>query len=57
MRRATDEVGKQRYQLVDCGSSNGTFVGGQRLAANEPFWLTNGCEIAIGDQKWVFQDG
>ncbi|MCW6053893.1 FHA domain-containing protein [Lyngbya sp. CCAP 1446/10] len=57
IRRATDEVGKQRYQLVDCGSSNGTFVGGQRLAANEPFWLANGCEIAIGDQKWVFQDG
>jgi hypothetical protein len=57
IRRATDEVGKQRYQLVDSGSSNGTFVGGQRLAANEPFWLANGCEIAIGDQKWVFQDG
>jgi len=55
IRRATDDQGKQRYQLVDCGSSNGTFVGGQRLAANDPFWLTNGCEIAIGDQKWTFQ--
>lgn len=55
IRRATDQQGKQRYQLVDCGSSNGTFVGGQRLAANDPFWLTNGCEIAIGDQKWTFQ--
>lgn len=55
IRRANDEQGKQRYQLVDCGSSNGTFVGGQRLAANEPFWLTSGCEIAIGDQRWVFQ--
>ncbi|MEG4206105.1 FHA domain-containing protein [Microcoleus sp. Pol7_A1] len=56
IRRATDELGKQRYQLVDSGSSNGTFVGGQRLAANEPFWLPNGCEIAIGDQKWIFQN-
>ncbi len=55
IRRANDEQGKQRYQLVDCGSSNGTFVGGQRLAANEPFWLPNGCEIAIGDQRWVIQ--
>ncbi|MFM9268427.1 SPFH domain-containing protein [Tychonema sp. BBK16] len=55
IRRATDDQGKQRYQLVDCGSSNGTFVGGQRLAANDPFWLTSGCEIAIGDQKWTFQ--
>lgn len=55
IRRATDDQGKERYQLVDCGSSNGTFVGGQRLAANDPFWLTNGCEIAIGDQKWTFQ--
>ncbi|MGL5059136.1 MAG: SPFH domain-containing protein [Microcoleus sp.] len=52
-----DPVGKQRYQLVDCGSSNGTFVSGQRLPANEPFWLTSGCEIAIGDQRWVFQGG
>lgn len=57
IRRAEDAQGKQRYQLVDCGSSNGTFVGGQRLPANEPFWLTSGCEIAIGDQKWVFQGG
>lgn len=55
IRRATDDQGKERYQLVDCGSSNGTFIGGQRLAANDPFWLTNGCEIAIGDQKWTFQ--
>lgn len=55
IRRANDEQGKQRYQLVDCGSSNGTFVGGQRLATQEPFWLTSGCEIAIGDQKWTFQ--
>lgn len=55
IRRANDDQGKQRYQLVDCGSSNGTFVGGQRLTANDPFWLPNGCEIAIGDQKWTFQ--
>jgi FHA domain/SPFH domain / Band 7 family len=57
IRRAEDSLGKQRYQLIDKGSSNGTFVGGQRLPANEPFWLTSGCEIAIGDQRWVFQGG
>ncbi|MCZ0901898.1 FHA domain-containing protein, partial [Microcoleus sp. HI-ES] len=42
IRRATDEIGKQRYQLVDSGSSNFSFVWGQRLAANDPFWLPNG---------------
>jgi pSer/pThr/pTyr-binding forkhead associated (FHA) protein len=51
----TDSLGTIRYQLIDIGSSNGTFVGGQRLAANQPFWLTPGNVIRIGSQEWMFE--
>lgn len=51
----TDSLGTVRYQLIDIGSSNGTFVGGQRLAANQPFWLTAGNVIRIGSQEWMFE--
>jgi pSer/pThr/pTyr-binding forkhead associated (FHA) protein len=43
-----------RYQLTDLSSSNGTFVGGQRLAPNQQFWLTPGDIIRIGTQEWTF---
>ncbi len=49
------DQGTVRYQLIDVGSSNGTFVGGQRLASNQPFWLTPGNVIRIGTQEWTFE--
>lgn len=51
----TDPQGKIRYQLIDVGSSNGTFVGGQRLTSNQPCWLTSGNIIRIGSQEWTFE--
>jgi hypothetical protein len=51
----TDSLGTVRYQLIDIGSSNGTLVGGQRLAPNQPFWLTSGNVIRIGNQEWMFE--
>lgn len=53
--KLTDPQGRVRYQLIDVGSSNGTFVGGQRLAPNQPFWLTPGNVIRIGTQEWMFE--
>ena len=53
--KQTDQEGTLRYQLIDIGSSNGTYVGGQRLAANQPFWLTSGMVIKIGTQEWTFE--
>ena len=46
--------GQTRYQLVDTGSSNGTFVGQQRLVPNQPFWLSPGDVVKIGHQEWTF---
>ena len=43
-----------RYQIIDLGSSNGTFVSGQRLVPNEPVWLTPGNVIKIGSHTWTF---
>ncbi len=34
--------------LTDLGSTNGTFVGGAKLAANEPMTVTPSDEIVIG---------
>ncbi|MCA1994235.1 MAG: FHA domain-containing protein [Coleofasciculus sp. S288] len=53
--KMTDPQGTVRYQLIDMGSSNGTFVGGQRLAPHQPFWLTSGNIIKIGSQEWAFE--
>ncbi|MBD1809677.1 FHA domain-containing protein [Microcoleus sp. FACHB-SPT15] len=51
----TDPQGNVRYQLTDLSSSNGTYVGGQRLAPNQQFWLTPGNVIKIGTQEWTFE--
>jgi hypothetical protein len=53
--KLTDSQGTVRYQLVDIGSSNGTFLGGQRLASNQPSWLTSGNIVRIGSQEWTFE--
>ena len=50
----TDQ-GTVQYQLTDLSSSNGTFVGEQKLAPNQQFWLTPGNIIRIGTQEWMFE--
>jgi hypothetical protein len=53
--KITDLQSTVRYQLIDVGSSNGTFVGGQRIAPKQPFWITPGNVIRIGSQEWTFE--
>ncbi len=52
--KQTDYQGT-RYQLVDLGSSNGTYVDEQQLTPNKPFSLTAGSVIRIGGQQWTFE--
>ncbi|MEC4984960.1 MAG: FHA domain-containing protein [Oscillatoria sp. PMC 1068.18] len=55
IKQITQNNGETRYQLIDLGSSNGTFVDEQKLTANQPFWLSSGQVIRIGHQKWTFE--
>lgn len=41
--------------VSDLGSSNGTFVNGQRLAANQPVPLSGGSNFALADANCVIQ--
>jgi pSer/pThr/pTyr-binding forkhead associated (FHA) protein len=51
----TDHQGTIQYQIIDAGSSNGTFVSNQRLTPNQPCWLSPGNIIRIGTQEWKFE--
>ncbi|WP_224410026.1 FHA domain-containing protein [Oscillatoria salina] len=55
IKQITQNNGEIRYQLIDIGSSNGTFVDEEKLTANQPFWLSSGQVIRIGHQKWTFE--
>jgi hypothetical protein len=43
-----------KFYITDDNSTNGTSVNGKRLDANEPFELTDGAEVILGD---VFRQG
>jgi adenylate cyclase len=45
--------GEQEYWLVDFGSSNGSYVNGQRIA--QPTRLRDGATLAIGVTQYVFR--
>jgi len=51
----TNSQGNSQYQLIDIGSSNGTFVDSQQLEPNRPCLLTKGSVIRIGTQEWTFE--
>ncbi|NJO41228.1 MAG: FHA domain-containing protein [Cyanobacteria bacterium CRU_2_1] len=53
--RVVDAQSNIRYQLIDVGSSNGTMLNNQRLAANYPYPLSSGNIIKIGNDEWVFE--
>ncbi len=53
--QVSDPQGAARYQLTDVGSSNGTFINGQRIPTQQPFWLGPGVVIRLGDEEWVFE--
>lgn len=52
--RAQDTHGKWGYQLTDVGSSNGTYLNGQRLQPNQAMWLNSTDRIKIGSEEWIF---
>ncbi len=47
----------QGYDIVDLGSSNGTFVNEQRLVPNVPRLLYTGDQVRIGDTKFIYEAG
>ncbi|MEQ9372764.1 MAG: FHA domain-containing protein [Coleofasciculus chthonoplastes F3-SA18-01] len=53
--QSRDTQGQLQYQLIDVGSSNGTFVNGQQLTPHQPCTLTPGNSIRIGNQEWTFR--
>jgi phage tail-like protein len=48
-------IGAQGPVLTDLGSSNGTFIGDQRLSANQPQVLTHGTTFRIGPYLLTYQ--
>jgi len=42
------------YAIVDLGSTNGTFVNGQRLTSNVPSLLHAGDIVGIGDTRFTY---
>ncbi len=52
--RAQDSHGNWGYQLTDVGSSNGTYLNGQRLQPNQAIWLSSTDRIKIGSEEWIF---
>lgn len=52
-RHASITASDGKLEITDLGSTNGTFVNGQRLAPNTPIALAAGDEVAIGQGKYV----
>jgi len=54
-RHATVQASNGQYQLVDNGSSNGTFVNGVRIVSQTPQALRPGDEVQIGMTRFRFE--
>lgn len=50
-----DKPDEVQFQLTDVGSSNGTFVNGQRLTPQHPHRLETGMIIRLGTDEWLFE--
>ena len=55
MRHAQFQVSPDALAVTDLGSTNGTFVNGQRLAANVPTRLRVGDALMLGRQQYTVQ--
>lgn len=55
--RSQDSHGQTGYQLTDIGSSNGTYLNGQRLSPHQPVWLKDRDRLKIGSEEWLFTIG
>src|SRR6266566_7070091 len=47
-------LGQEGYSITDLGSTNGTFVNGQRLEQRAPRTLVNGEIIRVGDTSFMY---
>lgn len=47
--------GPEGVQVVDAGSANGTFLGGQRLPAQQPIPLMDGAQFRVGQTLLTFR--
>ena len=47
----------QGYEIIDLGSSNGTFVNEQQLVPYAPRLLSNSDQIRLGDSRFLFEAG
>lgn len=54
-RHAVFEAAAGTVSIADLGSTNGTFVNGQRLAANAPLVLDEGDEVGMGKGRYRFE--
>jgi len=54
--RSASLGGRRSYSLIDLGSSTGTFVNEQRLAAHVPHLLTTGDRIRLGETFFFYQE-
>lgn len=43
-----------RYYLVDCNSTNKSYVDGQKMIANQPFEIFNGANIRLANEDFYF---
>ena len=50
-------LGPQGLVITDLGSSNGTYIGTERLAPNQPRILTDGMSFRIGPYTMTYQIG
>jgi hypothetical protein len=54
--RSASFGGRRSYSLLDLGSSTGTFVNEQRLAAHVPRLLTTGDRLRLGETLLLYQE-
>jgi pSer/pThr/pTyr-binding forkhead associated (FHA) protein len=47
---------KDKLELVDLGSTNGTFVNSERLTPNQPRLLKSGDELLFGSTRFICQE-
>jgi pSer/pThr/pTyr-binding forkhead associated (FHA) protein len=45
-----------RFNLIDLGSANGTFLNGRRLESNAIRWLKQGDVVRAGRQEFTFRE-
>lgn len=51
----TVNEGMPQYQIIDIGSSNGTYVNNQRINPHQPIVLHPQSLIRIGNDEWMFE--